>query len=121
MAHRSRLDDFRLTRVFSLLGLVWIAAFSPAAVPARAASTAPAEVHISNFTFDPPTLTVPKGATVTWINQDDELHTVTSAAGGFTSKTLDTDESFSFRFDAPGTYVYRCAIHPQMTGTIVVR
>ena len=76
-------------------------------------------MHISNFTFDPPSLTVPVGATVTWVNGDDELHTVTS--GAFTSPALDTDESFSFRFDAPGTYVYRCAIHPQMTGTIVVQ
>ncbi|HME73911.1 MAG TPA: cupredoxin family copper-binding protein [Myxococcota bacterium] len=104
-----------------MLGLLLVAAFAGAALPARAASTAPAEVHISNFTFDPPTLAVPVGATVTWVNQDDEPHTVTSAGGGFTSPALDTDESFSFRFDAPGTYVYRCAIHPQMTGKIVVQ
>ncbi|HTF33611.1 MAG TPA: cupredoxin family copper-binding protein [Myxococcota bacterium] len=104
-----------------MLGLLWIAAFAGAPVPAHAASTAPAEVHIWNFTFDPPSLTVPVGATVTWINRDDEPHTVTSAEGAFTSQALDTDDSFSFRFDAPGTYVYRCAIHPQMTGTIVVR
>jgi plastocyanin len=96
-----------------------IAALALAAALARAASPARAEVHISNFTFEPRTLTVPVGATVTWVNRDDELHTVTS--GAFTSPALDTDESFSFHFDAPGTYVYRCAIHPQMTGTIVVQ
>ena len=119
MADTTRLADFPLIPGICMLVLLWIAVFTGAPVPAPAASTAPAEVHISNFKFDPPRLTVAVGATVTWINQDDELHTVTS--GAFTSQALDTDDSFSFRFDAPGTYVYRCAIHPQMTGTIVVQ
>ena len=101
--------------VLLLLTLVWVP------TPARPADSAPAQVRISNFAFDPPSLTVPKGATVTWVNQDDEPHTVTSQTGAFTSQALDTDESFSFHFTAPGTYVYRCAIHPHMTGTIVVR
>jgi plastocyanin len=121
LAHTTRLADVRLIPHLCALGFLLIAALAGAAVQTRAASTAPAEVHISNFKFDPPRLTVAVGATVTWINQDDELHTVTSAGGAFTSPALDTDDSFSFHFDKPGTYVYRCAIHPQMTGTIVVQ
>jgi plastocyanin len=121
LTRTTRLAGFRLIPHLCALGVLWIAVFPGPALRARAASTAPAEVHISNFTFDPPRLTVPVGATVTWINRDDELHTVTSAGGAFTSPALDTDDSFSFHFDKPGTYVYRCAIHPQMTGTIVVR
>jgi len=114
--------ELPLIRALSLLAaLLFVALFGGAVARADAASPAPAQVKISNFAFDPPTLTVPVGGTVTWVNQDDEPHTVTSTAGAFSSKALDTDDSFSFQFEAPGTYVYRCAIHPHMTGTIVVR
>jgi plastocyanin len=61
------------------------------------------------------------GATVTWTNKDDEPHTVVSDTAPFRSGALDTDESFSFRFDEPGTYHYACSIHPRMVGTIVVQ
>src|SRR5664279_2367401 len=47
-------------------------------------------VTISNFTFSPDTLTVPVGSTVTWINQDDTAHTVTSTDKIFGSQGLDT-------------------------------
>ena len=62
-----------------------------------------------------------EGSTVTWTNKDDEPHTVASEGGLFRSAALDTNESFSFRFDKPGTYRYTCSIHPRMTGTVVVR
>jgi len=120
LAHTTRLADFRLIPRLCALGVLLLAVFAGPAGGARAASMAPAKVHISNFTFDPPSLTVPVGATVTWVNKDDEIHTVTSATGAFTSQALDTDDSFSFHFDAPGTYLYHCAIHARMTGTIVV-
>ncbi len=44
-----------------------------------------------------------------------------SESGLFRSAALDTNESFSFRFDKPGTYRYTCSIHPRMVGTIVVQ
>ena len=103
-------------------GLLLLLLLGSVATASGAEPVAPSDpVRISNVTFDPPTLVVPPGATVTWVNQDDEPHTVVSATGAFTSQALDTDDSFSFQFDAPGTYVYRCAIHSHMTGTIVVR
>jgi amicyanin len=90
-----------------------------------AASVAPAtsgyKVSIANFTFAAPSLTVPVGATVTWTNDDDVPHTVVSAdRKTFRSKTLDTDQSFSFTFTAAGEYSYFCSIHPMMTGKIIV-
>lgn len=88
------------------------------------ASAADADtVHIDNFTFSPATLTVKAGTRVTWTNRDDEPHTVTSASNPrvFASGALDTDGSFAFTFDKPGTYPYFCAIHPHMTGVIVVK
>jgi len=76
-------------------------------------------VTIDNFTFSPVELTVKVGTTVTWKNHDDIPHTVVSA-GKFRSKTLDTDDSFSFTFTAAGDYKYFCSLHPHMTGTIKV-
>ena len=84
-------------------------------------STATAEVTIGNFTFEPATLTVAPGTTVTWTNRDDIPHTVVSTDGLFKSKARDTDEKFSFTFDKAGTYPYFCSIHPKMKGQIVVR
>ena len=76
-------------------------------------------VSIDNFTFAPAELTVKVGTTVTWTNHDDIPHTVVSA-GKFRSKTLDTDNSFSFTFTAAGDYKYFCSLHPHMTGMIKV-
>ena len=81
------------------------------------------QIVIDNFTFDPPTLTIPVGTKVTWVNHDDVPHTATSTAKPkrFESGTLDTDEKFSHVFTAPGTYEYFCAVHPKMTGRIIVK
>ena len=81
-----------------------------------------AEVKIDNFSFGPATITVPAGATVTWRNNDDVPHVVSSDDNKmFKSKALDTDDRFSFTFTKPGTYNYYCAIHPKMTAKIVVQ
>jgi amicyanin len=77
-------------------------------------------VKIDNFTFAPPRVTVKAGTTVTWTNEDDIPHTVASTTRTFKSKTLDTDDKFSFTFATAGVYDYFCSLHPHMTGTIVV-
>ena len=77
------------------------------------------KVTIDNFTFTPPELKLKVGDTVTWTNHDDIPHTVVSA-GKFRSKTLDTDNAFSFTFTQAGDYKYFCSLHPHMTGTIKV-
>lgn len=80
-------------------------------------------VNINNFAFSPATLTVRAGTRVTWTNHDEDPHTVTSSDNphAFASGALDTNGTFSFMFDKPGTYRYYCAIHPHMTGVIVVK
>ena len=88
-----------------------------AAGPARADEV---EVSVDNFTYNPQQITVKAGTTVVWINHDDIPHTVTSKTGVFRSKALDTDDKFSFTFATPGTFLYFCALHPHMTGSIVV-
>ena len=85
-------------------------------------SASGATVKIDNFSFGPATITIPAGSTVTWTNNDDVPHVVTSDDGKmFKSKALDTDDHFSFTFAKPGTYNYYCAIHPKMTAKIVVQ
>lgn len=79
------------------------------------------EIKIDNFTFAPQTVTVKVGTKITWTNSDDIPHTVVSNDSSFKSKTLDTDEKFSFTPTKPGTYSYFCSIHPKMTATVVVQ
>ncbi|HEX4824284.1 MAG TPA: cupredoxin family copper-binding protein [Candidatus Polarisedimenticolaceae bacterium] len=90
-------------------------------VQADAATPVTAEVKIDNFSFGPVSLTVAPGTKVTWTNRDDIPHTVVADDKTFKSKVLDTDETFSYTFDKPGTYPYFCSIHPHMTGQIVVK
>jgi plastocyanin len=86
-------------------------------LPARAADT---QVVIDGFAFSPERIVVKPGSTVTWVNDDDSPHTVVSSSKLFKSKTLDTADKFSFTFTTPGAYEYFCALHPHMTGTVVV-
>jgi plastocyanin len=87
----------------------------------HAATTDPTKIVVKNFMFTPMSLTVKAGSTVTWENMDEEPHTVVSNTGLFHSGALDTNESFSFKFDKPGTYQFACSIHPRMVGTIIVQ
>jgi plastocyanin len=89
-----------------------------AVVPAAANAAA---VKIDNFNFTPPTLVVAAGTTVTWTNADDSPHTVREKEGKFKSAALDTDDTFSQTFAAPGEYQYFCSIHPRMVGQVIVK
>jgi plastocyanin len=91
--------------------------------PIQVAAAEPNTITIDNFSFGPQTLTVAPGATVTWINHDEDTHTVVNAGNPrfFKSSALGTDNKFTFTFDKPGTYQYFCSIHPRMTGTVVVK
>ena len=93
-----------------------------ASAAARQENAVAKEVAIDNFAFAPKELTIPAGTQVTWINKDDDAHTVVSVDGKtFKSKGLDTGDKFSFTFHDPGTYEYFCSIHKQMKGTIIVK
>jgi len=78
-------------------------------------------IEIKDFAFNPQTLTVKAGEKVTWINRDEEPHTVVSVEKQFKKSTaLDTDQEFTITAGAPGTYSYFCSVHPKMTGIIIV-
>ena len=101
--------------------LISAAGLCLAANPPVATNATPNMVKIDNFSFTPQSLTVHPGTTVTWVNKDDVPHTVTSTDKKFKSRTLDTDERFSFTFSAAGTYNYFCSVHPHMTAKIIVQ
>lgn len=92
-----------------------------AKVPAGAAAESAPVIRIENFRFEPIELVVEKGSSITWVNRDEEIHAVVAVDGSFSSPGLDTDARYAQEFDVPGTYAYRCALHPQMQGTIIVR
>ena len=78
-------------------------------------------IEIANQAFDPETVTVAVGTTVTWVSADPNLpHTSNSEDEIWFSGTLNEGDEFPFTFDEPGTYAYFCEVHPTMTGTIVV-
>ncbi|HVS78726.1 MAG TPA: cupredoxin family copper-binding protein [Candidatus Saccharimonadales bacterium] len=79
------------------------------------------KVSIQNFAFSPASITVKKGTTVTWTNNDSTAHTVTADSGdGPNSQLLSQGQSYSFTFNQTGTFSYHCSIHTYMTGMVTV-
>ena len=81
-------------------------------------------VDIKNMAFTPSQITIAKGGTVTWTNNDTTAHTVTddlSNVGGPASGTIDPGKTYSFTFNKTGSFQYHCSIHSYMRGTIVVK
>ncbi|HEU5004813.1 MAG TPA: cupredoxin domain-containing protein [Candidatus Saccharimonadales bacterium] len=81
-----------------------------------------AEVNIRNMMFTPSQVTVVRGTTVTWTNNDKVSHTVIIDHGdGPQSSNISPGASFSYTFNQAGSYQYHCRTHPSMRGTIVVQ
>jgi len=76
--------------------------------------------------FIPSTVKIDAGTTVTWKNPDSTYHTITSGTllggvdGKFDSGLIFTGNSFSYKFNAAGTYDYICMVHPWMQGIVIV-
>ena len=84
-------------------------------------ATAGTKVEIKNFSFNPASLTVKTGDTVTWTNNDTATHTVVADDNSFSSSDLAPGASFTHTFTKAGTVAYHCSIHPSMTATVVVQ
>ena len=94
-------------------------------------ATSDAQVLVEDFAFGTETLTVTAGTTVTWTNNDDFAHTVTSGSpnqpdGGFDVALGEPNAHESqgttgeVTFDTAGTFAYFCDLHPSMVGEVVV-
>ena len=79
-----------------------------------------ATVHIKNFAFVPKTLAIRAGTTVTFVNDDEEPHTVTAVDKSFDSEALDLHATWKHVFDKAGAYAYFCEMHPYMKARIEV-
>ncbi|HEY2648820.1 MAG TPA: plastocyanin/azurin family copper-binding protein, partial [Puia sp.] len=75
---------------------------------------------IKNMAFNPASLSVTAGATVTWTNSDTTIHTVTADDGSFNSGNIAIGATYSRVFNTAGTFSYHCTIHPEMTGKVMV-
>ena len=76
-------------------------------------------VNIESFAYNPATITIQKGMTVTWTQIGSIPHTVTG--NGFESGNLNKGQTFSWAFSETGTFSYRCSNHPGMSGEVIVK
>lgn len=89
-------------------------------------SPGPNEVWMVGQSFDPSELRVEIGTTVTWTNNSEMVHTVTSGTPGnqdglFDSGDIAPEGTFTYTFERAGTYEYFCIPHePSMTGRVIV-
>jgi plastocyanin len=78
-------------------------------------------VSIKNFAYAPPDLSVSKGSTVSFTNEDMTEHTATAAGGGFDTGSIAAGKTKAVTLDDSGTFSYVCTFHPFMHGTITVK
>jgi plastocyanin len=90
--------------------------------PTRAVSVSDNTITIMGNAFSPAAMTVTSGSTVRWVNGDDHTHRIEFANKAFSASTylLAASQSFSQRFDTPGTYDFDDLIYPNMHGTVTV-
>ena len=103
--------------VLVALALVGCGAGKSAQAPAPVAEKN--TVTIQDFKFSPAEITIQKGETITWINQDSAAHTVTGKE--INSGSLTKGQSFKQTFNEAGVFDYHCTPHPTMKGKIIVK
>jgi len=80
----------------------------------------PNTVLIKAWAFDPASITIAKGTTVTWMNMDNSSHSVVATDMTFRSGNLNNGQSFAHTFNETGTFWYKCGIHPSKSGKVKV-
>lgn len=80
------------------------------------------KITIKDMAFTPANITIKKGTTVSWTNEDSIGHTVSETDGkqGPSSTTLEKGQTYTFTYTTVGTFRYACSIHPNMTGVVTV-
>lgn len=77
-------------------------------------------VRINGMRFEPSSITVKPGTTVTWVHDSNMPHTITGEIDGLRSSVLYSGQQYSHTFDASGSYNYACDFHPSMKGSVIV-
>ena len=99
-------------------GVAWTAV-SPGRT-AGASGVAPILIQMKNFAFDPPAIAVSVGQTLTWTNNDVVPHTATADEKFWDSGQMAPGLTYTVTVTKPGTYDYRCSIHPFMHAKVIV-
>jgi len=76
---------------------------------------------LTTTAYQPATVTVAVGGTVTWVNNDNIAHTATANSRAFDTGTINPGASASRTFSTAGSFPYLCSIHPGMVGTVNVQ
>jgi copper-containing nitrite reductase len=102
------------------------AAATPSATPTKGGAVVHLMPGSGNYnaekTYDPKVVTIKRGQSVTWVNNDPGMvHNLGDDKGSFQSAYMRPDQSWSYTFTKPGTYNYHCFPHPWMKGVIIVR
>jgi plastocyanin len=92
----------------------------PLFVHARSKPTT-VHVNIKGMKYDPASVTVKAGDTVTWTNADQRDHSVAAADGSFSSGNIGPGATYSFVFHKAGKFEYSCSLHPRMKGVVIVQ
>jgi plastocyanin len=93
---------------------------SAAAVCAPASGAGQVQANAKGFAFDPATVTVPAGQSVTWTNGDTASHSIVLDGGQCKSEPFAGGATTTLQFNVAGSYPFHCGIHPTMKGTIEV-
>jgi plastocyanin len=115
----TRLRRASIFLVAAITAPVVLGSCRPSDITAAARDTTFVELR-DNF-FVPRTVTIARGKSVRWTNRGQEVHTVATDTPGLGSDFITPATWFEARFDDPGTFEYRCSLHPEMTGTVVVQ
>ena len=96
---------------------------SPGASPAASPAAGEVTIDIVDFAFEPASVTISLGTTVTWVNKGPTAHTTVAFDGGektWDSGIMEAGDTFSFTPTEAGTYDYICGLHPNMKATLIV-
>ena len=115
------MTDLTRRRILARAALGGAALITGLGAAPRAARAAEHRVDIKAFAFQPAELEIAAGDSVAFADGDGAPHTATAKDRSFDTGTLSRGQAAALRFDRPGRYDYLCAIHPRMTGRIVVR
>lgn len=78
-------------------------------------------INIEDFKYEKPSVTIKLGDSIVWTNKDSAPHTVTgNTKGGLSSPLLEKGFSYKYTFTSVGTFSYKCVMHPEMTGEVIV-
>ncbi|MFL5925497.1 MAG: cupredoxin domain-containing protein [Gaiellaceae bacterium] len=98
-----------------------LAAVTALAVAGPAGAATTKTVNIFGSAFSPKSITITEGDTVTWVNRDNANHQILAQKGEFVSSILRPRQTFSFTFNAAGTYPYKDELNTKLRGTVVVK